>query len=44
MPGRNGVLHDSVKCYQCNKFGHYVDQCNKSNQYEQEQDDTNNDK
>ena len=41
-PGRNGVVHDSVKCHRCNKFLHYVDQCNQLSQDEQGKDDTNN--
>ena len=25
--GRNGAVYPNIRCYKCNKFGHYSDQC-----------------
>ena len=26
-PGTDGVTHPTIKCYQCQKMGHYANQC-----------------
>jgi hypothetical protein len=27
MPGTDGIMHDDVKCYNCNFKGHYANDC-----------------
>ena len=27
VPGKNGVVHNNIKCYVCQTLGHYSDQC-----------------
>jgi len=27
VPGKNGVTHAEIKCYACNTYGHFADQC-----------------
>ena len=32
MTGSNGKVNIKIKCFECNKNGHYVDQCPTRNQ------------
>ena len=42
IPGRDGIMHQNIKCFNCNRKGHYADQCpfieveNQHNQVEEE--------
>jgi hypothetical protein len=31
MSGTDGVMHDQIKCYNCNTFGHYASVCPQGN-------------
>ena len=28
IPGTDGVVHENIKCFSCNKMGHYASKCN----------------